>query len=146
MFVASIVAVIIIDQLTKHFIQLFMLPGMSFSVIPDIFSITYVQNAGAAFGILEHQRLLFIFITLIILFVCGYFYKKIQKLPRYLRFSIALLLGGAIGNLIDRIQLGIVVDFFDFHVWPVFNIADIAIVCGVILIIYYIFTEGLPED
>lgn len=146
MFVASIIAVIIIDQLTKHYIQLSMLPGISFPVIPDIFSITYVQNAGAAFGILEHQRPLFIAITLIILFVCVYFYKKIQKLPRQLRFSIALLLGGAIGNLIDRIRLGIVVDFFDFHVWPVFNIADMAIVCGVILIIYYIFTEGLPED
>ncbi len=146
MFVASIITVIIIDQLTKHYIQFSMLPGMSIPVIPDIFSITYVQNAGAAFGILEHQRLLFIIITLIILIVCGYFYKKIQKLPKHLRFSIALLLGGAIGNLLDRIRLGIVVDFFDFHIWPVFNIADIAIVCGVILIIYYIFTKGLPED
>lgn len=145
MFIACIAAIIIVDQLVKHFIQAAMLPGMSFSVIPNIFSITYVQNAGAAFGILENQRPFFIIITLVVL-ICGiYLYPKINRQPHCLRLGSALLFGGAVGNLIDRIRLGIVVDFFDFHIWPVFNIADIAIVCGVAIIIYYIFTKGLPE-
>lgn len=145
MFIACIAAIIIVDQLVKHFIQAAMLPGMSFSVIPNIFSITYVQNAGAAFGILENQRPFFIIITLVVL-ICGiYLYPKINRQPLCLRLGSALLFGGAVGNLIDRIRLGIVVDFFDFHIWPVFNIADIAIVCGVAIIIYYIFTKGLPE-
>lgn len=145
MFIAFIAAVIIIDQSVKHYIQATMLPGMSLSVIPNIFSITYVQNAGAAFGILENQRPFFITATLLIV-ACGiYFYPKISRQPFSLRLGSALLLGGAVGNLIDRIRLGIVVDFFDFHFWPVFNIADIAIVCGVAIIIYYIFTKGLPE-
>ncbi len=145
MFIACIAAIIIVDQLVKHFIQAAMLPGMSFSVIPNIFSITYVQNAGAAFGILENQRLFFIIMTLVIL-ICGiYLYPKINRQAPCLRLGSALLFGGAVGNLIDRIRLGIVVDFFDFHIWPVFNIADIAIVCGVAIIIYYIFTKGLPE-
>ncbi|WP_196594145.1 signal peptidase II [Pectinatus sottacetonis] len=146
MFIAFIAAIIIIDQLVKYYIRLTMLPGMSFPVIPDIFSITYIQNPGAAFGILENQRLFFIIVTLIILVCSAYFYPKIKKMPFFLRFAFSLLLGGAIGNLIDRIRLGIVVDFFDFHIWPVFNIADMAIVCGVCMIIYYIFTKGLPED
>ncbi|WP_182188184.1 signal peptidase II [Pectinatus frisingensis] len=145
MFIACIAAIIIVDQLVKFYVQATMLPGMSFPVIKNIFSITYIQNAGAAFGILEHQRFFFIVATLFILFGSVYFYPYLKKQPSSIRLGCALLLGGAVGNLIDRIRLGIVVDFFDFHIWPIFNIADIAIVSGVIIIMYYILTKGLPE-
>ncbi|TCS78737.1 signal peptidase II [Pectinatus cerevisiiphilus] len=145
MFIACIIAVIIVDQVIKYYIRSTMLPGMSFPVIPNIFSITYIQNAGAAFGILEDQRLFFIIATILVL-VCGiYFYPVIRRQALLLRLGTALLLGGAAGNLIDRIRFGIVIDYCDFHIWPIFNIADTAIVFGVIIIIYYIYTRGLPE-
>ena len=102
-----IFAVVMIDQFSKYYIQSHMTLGMSLPVIPNIFHITYILNPGAAFGILEHQTIVFIIIAL-----------------------------GIIGNVIDRIKTGYVIDFFDFRIWPVFNVADIAIVCGVALIIY----------
>ncbi|MDQ0203011.1 signal peptidase II [Pectinatus haikarae] len=145
MFIICIMVIVFIDQTVKHYIQSSMLPGMSFPVVQDIFSITYIQNAGAAFGILEDQRLFFIIVTMLVLICGAYFYPVLKKQCCMLRFGMALLLGGAAGNLIDRIRLGIVVDYFDFHIWPIFNIADIAIVSGVVIIIYHIFTKGLTE-
>lgn len=133
-----ILIVVISDQLSKYYISHVLLPQMSVPVIPQIFHITYILNAGAAFGILENKRLLFIIIALFILAGVGYFYRKIPQQYRLFRLGIGLMAGGAIGNLIDRIATGYVIDFFDFRIWPVFNIADMAIVCGVIMMIYTI--------
>lgn len=130
--------VVALDQLSKYYISHVMLPHMSVPVIPQIFHITYILNSGAAFGILENKRLLFILIALFILAGVGYFYRKIPPHYRLFRLGIGLMAGGAIGNLIDRIATGYVIDFFDFRIWPVFNIADMAIVCGVIMMIYTI--------
>lgn len=133
-----ILVVVILDQLSKYYISHSMVLHESVPIIPNVFHITYIINSGAAFGILENKRLLFIVIALFILAGGGYFYRKIPQQYRLFRFGLGLMGGGAIGNLIDRIATGYVIDFFDFRIWPVFNVADIAIVCGVATMIYTI--------
>lgn len=130
------IAVVLLDQMVKRFIMSDMTLGMSIPVWPGIFHITYIQNPGAAFGILAQQRWLFIAVGF--LFVCAaiYFRRRLRRESRWLQWGMALLLGGAVGNLIDRILWGNVVDFLDFRVWPVFNIADISIVVGVGCMMY----------
>lgn len=128
--------VISIDQISKYYIEHNMSLGMSIPVIPNIFHITYILNPGAAFGLLEHKTELLIFIALIMIFILVYYYNRIPETLKILRFGLGLLAGGSIGNVIDRVRIGYVVDFLDFRVWPVFNVADIAIVCGVFSIIW----------
>ena len=115
---------------------------MSFPIIQDVFHITFVLNPGAAFGILANQQFFFIGIGLLILLAAVYYYPMLKKQDIWIRYGAALLLGGAVGNLIDRIRYGVVVDFFDFRIWPVFNVADIAIVVGVGCIIYALLFRG----
>lgn len=116
-------AVIILDQLSKFLVKKF---GMSFTT-----------NTGAAFGILKGMNLFFIIFTLVAIFFILFYYKKIIK-EKYSEIGFALILGGAVGNLIDRISFGAVVDFIDIGFWPSFNVADSCISIGVIgLIVYY---------
>ena len=124
------ILVFIIDQLVKHLVVSTMHLGQSLPVIKGIFHITYVLNPGAAFGMLEHQRWFFILVALAAVLLGAAFYKKLQQESFLMRSGAGLLLGGAVGNLADRIQSGLVVDFLDFRIWPVFNIADIAICAG----------------
>jgi signal peptidase II len=123
-----------------------MLPGMSIPVVDNIFHVTYVLNPGAAFGILEHQTAFFVIVAVIMLIATVYFYRFIAVKHQVLRIGIALMAGGAVGNVIDRIKTGYVVDFFDFRIWPVFNIADIAIVTGVGFIIFYLLYFSQKEE
>lgn len=134
--------IILLDQLVKLYVQSTMLPGMSFPIIQDVFHITFVLNPGAAFGILANQQFFFIGIGIAILLAAVYYYPMLKKQDIWIRYGAALLLGGAVGNLIDRIRYGVVVDFFDFRIWPVFNVADIAIVVGVGCIIYALLFRG----
>lgn len=138
--------IVIIDQWSKYYINTHMLPGMSIPVIDNIFHITYVLNPGAAFGILENQRMFFIIIAVFMLGLTAYFFKQIPENFRLMRLGLSLLAGGAVGNVIDRVQTGYVVDFFDFRVWPVFNVADIAIVTGVSCIIYTLVFMSFPTE
>lgn len=140
------ILIIIADQWSKHIIEANMTPGLSLPVIPNIFHITYILNPGAAFGILENQRGFFIAIAIAMLLAAIYFYPRIPAKYHMLRFGVCLLVGGASGNVIDRIKTGYVVDFFDLRVWPVFNIADIAIVSGVICVIIAMFRLSHKED
>jgi signal peptidase II len=128
--------VVVADQLTKAYIQDTMTLGMSIPVIKNIFHITYILNPGAAFGIMEHKTIFFVAIAIILLGAVFYIFPRIPREYLLLRFGIGLMSGGAVGNVIDRVRTGYVVDFFDFRIWPVFNIADIAIVAGVGCIIY----------
>ena len=121
--------VFILDQLIKHVVLGSMHLGESIPIIKGVFHITFVLNPGAAFGMLEHQRWIFIAVALLVVVLALVFYKHIQRESLITRIGAGLLLGGALGNLLDRIQSGLVVDFLDFRIWPVFNIADIAI-CG----------------
>lgn len=128
-----IVAVVIIfDQLTKLAITTSMEIGQSITVINNFLYITYVRNPGAAFGLLPYQTLFFILITLVVAVLIIYYYRILSDNHKWLRYGLALQLGGALGNLIDRISGGYVVDFIDFKIWPpVFNLADSAIVIGI---------------
>lgn len=87
---------------------------------------------------MENQRWLFIFIAVILIIAVIYFYRYIKQLAKLFRIGIALLFGGAIGNMIDRIFIGKVVDYMDFRIWPVFNLADIAIVSGCAIVAFYL--------
>ncbi|MBR4696182.1 MAG: signal peptidase II [Selenomonadaceae bacterium] len=130
--------IIVLDQIVKLAVKANMAPGETIPLIPHVFHFTYVLNPGAAFGILENQRLFFIVAGVLILLFFGCLYPRMRKQDPWLRYGCAALLGGAVGNLIDRIYNGLVVDFFDFRIWPVFNIADIAIVGGVGCMMYSI--------
>ena len=132
------VIVILLDQWVKYYIASSLPLGTSIPVLPGIFHITYIQNPGAAFGILENQQTFFILIGVAILIAAAWFYPRLKQETVWVRYGSAMLLGGAVGNLIDRVWLGKVIDFFDFRIWPIFNIADIAIVCGVGCIMYAI--------
>lgn len=138
MYLVIIIILILLDQITKGMISSNMLLHESIPVINNIFHITYARNFGAAFSILQNQKSFFIIIgsitIAILIFVVIRYEKRFDKV---LMTSLSLITGGAIGNLIDRIRLGYVVDFLDFNVFPVFNIADSSIVCGTILMIIY---------
>ena len=121
-------AVTVVDQLTKLAVQQDMVLHESIPVIPGFFHITYILNRGAAFGILENQQWFFLVIALVLFLLYGLFRKQLPANP-WVYGGSGLLLGGA------------VTDFFDFRIWPVFNVADIGIVVGVVLLLWYSWTH-----
>ncbi len=124
--------VMAVDQLTKQIVIRTMVIGHSIPVIRDFLYITYVRNPGAAFGMLPYQTAFFVIITVIVGALIIYYYRTLSDDHKWLRFGLSLQLGGALGNLIDRVSSGYVVDFINFTIWPpVFNIADSAIVIGI---------------
>ena len=139
--------VILSDQLTKLLAKSVL---ESKPPAPDhyFFRWTYVENEGAAFGLLTNASFLIIFAAVMAITTIVIYYR----FPNYwnhslLKIGLGLMLGGALGNLIDRLRLGYVVDFIDFRVWPVFNIADSAISVGVIILaFYFIFIYKEKED
>ena len=137
-----ILIIVFADQLIKFYIINNFSYGQSLAIIENIFHLTFVKNTGAAFGIFKGGNIFFIVISiLIILFLLFYFYRYFKK-NIYTKISFGLIIGGAIGNLIDRIKLNYVVDYLDFRIWPVFNLADSAIVVGAgILMIYIIIKD-----
>jgi len=122
-----------LDQLTKFVVNKNLGLNHSLAVISGIFSITLVHNRGAAFGIFKNQFWLFIFISVVAVIMIYSILKDNRQNNSY-AFSLSLILAGALGNLIDRISLGYVVDFLDFHIWPVFNFADSAITIGAVFL------------
>lgn len=128
-----ILAILSLDQLTKFLIAKILYPGQSLPIIKGVFHLTLVHNRGAAFGILKNQVPFFIISSLFAIILIFLNLKENNKEKLY-NISLSLILTGAIGNLIDRIFLGYVVDFLDFRIWPVFNIADSAITIGAIML------------
>lgn len=120
-----------LDRLTKALVAAQMAAGQSIPVIPGFFHFTFILNPGAAFGIFRNQTAFFVIVTLAVIITILYFVYKLPTCNKFLCWGFGLELGGALGNLVDRLLYGKVIDFFDFQVWPVFNIADIAIVAGV---------------
>lgn len=141
------VLVVVLDQAVKYYVASHMTLGMSIPVINNVFHLTYILNPGAAFSLLEHQTGFFVAVAAVMLAAVGYYYPRIPVQFLWLRIGISLLAGGAVGNVIDRIRTGYVVDFFDFRIWPVFNVADIAIVSGVGLIVFHmLYVEREAEQ
>jgi signal peptidase II len=131
------------DQLSKTFIQKLMVEGQSMPVIPAVFYLTYIRNPGAAFGLLPYQKLLFIVISVAIIALMLVVARRIPAHRHFLRTGVGLVTGGAVGNLVDRLRFGLVVDFLDFRVWPVFNLADAAIVIGACLLVLEVWRGEL---
>jgi signal peptidase II len=136
------IIVTILDQLVKWLVQTEMDLGETIPVIPHIFHLTYIHNPGAAFGILPHQEWFFLAIVVVLFGAYFVMRKKIPQKPVYFPMAVAMLLGGALGNAIDRVRYGSVVDFFDFRIWPIFNVADIFICVGVALIVFYFWRHN----
>ncbi len=134
MFFVISLGVFILDQVTKMLIMATMFLGQSIPVIENIFHITYIHNPGAAFGLLAHRTSFFIAVSLLSVAGAVIYHWKSGVRRGMLPGSLGLITGGALGNLVDRIRFGEVVDFFDFRIWPIFNVADTAIVLGAVLL------------
>lgn len=139
-----IVGVLVLDRIVKIYISTGLEPGQTVPVIEDIFHITYVQNSGAAFSMLQgHSTLLIILPAIIIgigiIFIC----VKHRQYNRTFMISLSLICGGGLGNLTDRMSAGYVVDMFDFRVFPVFNVADICVCvgCGLLMLYMIIYND-----
>lgn len=135
----------IIDQISKLFITRLMNVKHSIKIIDNFFYLTYTHNQGAAFSILTGQRIFLIIITILIIILLLSYLKKNFPKDKLTKFSFALILGGSLGNLIDRIVRGSVIDFLDFKIFtynfPIFNLADTFITIGVILLIIITFRK-----
>ncbi len=144
----SIAAIVImIDQIVKLLIRTKMKINTSIPIIPDIFNLTYTENKGAAFSILQNTQLLLIIVGLVFLYLLDYYIKKEKKFSKLSIISLGLIIGGIVGNLVDRILLHAVVDYLDFTLinFPIFNIADSCITIGVILFIISTIKEEVEE-
>jgi signal peptidase II len=135
--------VLVLDQWTKHLVVKYLSPRAApIPVLPGVY-LTHVQNPGTAFGLLgSGSGYLAVIAVLAVIFIVGY-WSHLRRLPRppsvWLLCGLALPLGGAMGNLIDRLRQGRVTDFIDLRVWPVFNVADTAITIGACMVAYYFF-------
>lgn len=137
---------LVLDQVSKYYVMNHFAIGESVSVIQNVFHLTYIINRGAAFGMLANQRWFFLVVAFILIIVYAIYHKKVNRGPISLRIGSALLISGAIGNGIDRYVLHGVVDFFDFRIWPIFNVADIGICVGVACVIYHLLRNEHEES
>lgn len=130
-------AVIILDQLAKHFIVSRFLPGEARLVVPHLLRWTYEQNEHGAFGLFGDSPGLLIAMAVVVLAVFWLSFREQARHSRLVRIAFGLILGGAIGNVIDRLHYRFVIDFIDFYtIWPnIFNVADACITIGVVLLI-----------
>ncbi|MCI0526797.1 MAG: signal peptidase II [Nitrospira sp.] len=146
--------IILLDQGTKFLIHRSMHLHESITIVEGFFAITYIRNPGAAFGFLanlsDHFRFyFFIIISIVALIFLGAFFFKTPREDFWTQLGISMVVGGAVGNLIDRLRLGEVIDFLDFFVgsthWPAFNVADSAISIGLALLILQLFLHSRAE-
>ena len=143
-------AVILIDIITKLLVSNNMLLNKSITIIPNFFYLTYARNYGGAWSIFENSTLIITIISLIVIIGIIYYLYKNKTTKKLEIIGYSLLLGGAIGNLIDRIIYGYVIDFLDFYIlgydYHIFNIADIGIVIGIILLLISVGKDVLKHD
>ncbi len=141
------VIVLVIDQISKFFIKKFMQLYQSIEIIKDIFYITYVQNSGISFGMLggiesEIKRWILVFIIGIAIIIISYYWFTYRNENLFYNIGCGMILGGAMGNFMDRLFIGKVVDFIDVGYksfrWPVFNMADTCISIGIGILIFYL--------
>lgn len=146
---------VLLDQVTKLVIVHYLSYGQTVSVIPGFFNITYVLNQGGAFGIFAQQSqvirtLVFLVFSFFAVGVIFYMYMGVPRSHPWLANAFSLILGGALGNLIDRVRMGKVVDFLDFNLyfmrWPSFNVADSAICIGVVIVAFHFVFNKMPEE
>ncbi|MDE0481738.1 MAG: signal peptidase II [Candidatus Poribacteria bacterium] len=138
------VPALLLDIITKWFVRMHIPEGRGYSIIPGFFNLRHDRNTGAAFGIFSDQRTLLIIITIAALIFIFIYSFRFQN-SRWMQTSLGFLLGGAVGNFIDRVYLGSVVDFLQFGIesknlfWPTFNVADVSVCIGAGMLIVYLF-------
>ena len=146
--------IVIIDQLTKFFIVKYLPLHDTLPVVSGLFNIIHIKNPGGAFGLLADlspgmRTLIFLFISSLAVGLILYFYLKTPVNQTWLAAGFALIFGGAIGNLVDRIRFGVVTDFLDFYIskyhWPAFNVADSAITVGIGIFIFHLLFKKIPD-
>jgi signal peptidase II len=140
--------IILLDQGSKSVVESTLALYTYYAPIPaleNIFRISHVTNTGVAFGLFPDGNLLFTLVALIVSVVIIIYNFRLAPGHRLLRLALGLQLGGAIGNLIDRLQQGYVTDFMDFGPWPVWNIADLAVVSGTVLLVWIMYQEEREE-
>ena len=151
--VLLLMVLIFLDQLTKHFAVVYLKDQLPVTIIDGVFELNYLENRGAAFGMLQNQKFFFIFIAVVILAVIVYVLIKTPNQHKYVKLHIALvcIAGGAIGNMVDRLKLDYVVDFLYFSLinFPIFNVADIYVVVAcilfILLMLFYYKEEELGQ-
>lgn len=135
------ILVIVLDQVTKYAAVKYLKGNSPYVIIEKFFQLYYVENYGAAFGILQNKKIFFVIITsMVIISIIFFLYKNPYNLNKPMQIALAMLLGGSIGNLIDRVRLGYVIDFISTKIgkgydFPVFNVADMFIVISTLLIV-----------
>ena len=142
------------DQITKALVLAHMPLYQSIAVIPGFFNLTHIHNPGGAFGFLagqsaEIRKVIFLVVSTLAICLVLWFYEKTPPSHPLLATAFALIFGGAVGNMIDRIRMGKVVDFLDVYIgtlhWPAFNIADSAIFIGICIFVVHLLFKKLPE-
>ncbi len=140
MYFIIIALVVAFDQLTKYLIEANMELESTIPLLDGVFHITYIQNYGAAFSILQNKTEFLIIMQLVVIAAVLFYLLKRRKQEHWgLLLSLSLIAAGGIGNLIDRAVNGYVIDFLDFRIWPIFNVADISVCVGCGLLVLYVF-------
>ncbi len=137
--------VLVADQITKYAVRVFIDPNQSISLIKGFFYFTHVRNTGAAFGMFSQRQPVFVVATVIAIILIIVYHLKTKETDFLFNVALGLELGGAVGNLIDRVSQGWVTDFVHVLNFPVFNIADSAIVMGVVLLILVMLRDIVKE-
>lgn len=136
---------LLVDQFTKYLAVTFLAPFVIWAPIPslaNVFTFTYTTNTGVAFGLFKDLGPVFVGVAVIVIAAIVIYQRQVPQEAWLVRVALGLQLGGAAGNLLDRLRLGHVTDFIHFHFWPVFNVADMSIVGGVILLAFTMLREG----
>jgi signal peptidase II len=146
--------VVLLDQVSKLLVRAQIPIYHSITVIPGFFNLTHVRNPGGAFGFMAagsqgFRTLLFVGVSTVAMGLIVYFYHQTPRSHPYLSAALAMIFGGAVGNLIDRLRFGEVVDFLDVHLgayhWPAFNVADSAITVGIAIFILHVVLGKMPK-
>jgi signal peptidase II len=146
----AIAAVVIgLDQYTKYLVRTRLPKNVSWNPIPWLdryVTFTHLDNTGAAFGLFQNMNLVFIIIAIVVIVMIALYYRQLAGSSWMLRLAFGLQMGGAAGNLIDRVVRGYVTDFIDVRIWPVFNLADSSVVVGTTLLAIYVFFMDQEEN
>ena len=149
--IAIIFGAVLLDQVSKLLVVRFLDPRESFEIIRGVFRFTYVENDGAAFGMLDDHRWVFMVLSTLGIVALAFYMWKFAPKSRLACVAVSFIIGGGIGNMIDRVRLGYVIDFIDFCAFPtlwkwIFNIADSFVCIGAGLLIFYLVLDIIKES
>jgi signal peptidase II len=136
---------LLVDQFTKYLAVTYLAPIVVWAPVPSLanfFTFTYTTNTGVAFGLFKDLGPIFVGVAVVVIAAIVFYQREVPQEAWPVRLALGLQLGGAAGNLLDRLRVGHVIDFIHFHFWPVFNVADSSIVIGVILLAFIMLREG----